>query len=527
MNIKLFVIIFLFFIATNASAQPMMLKPATFRHYIDSFNRNDEELYPGAISNAESWNFLQHNIPLLDCPDKVIEQTYYFRWWTYRKHISKTATGYIITEFLPPVPWAGKYNGISCPAGFHFAEGRWLHTRTYLDDYAKYWFNGEGSPRTYSFWSAKAIYEYCMVTNNFSLALNLFPDLVKNYQAWEQDNLDSIGLFRQEDGKDGMEVSVCGANNPVGYRSTINAYMYGDALALAEIARKAGDSINAGIFRSKASVIKQHVQQKLWDEAANFYKVLPVGSAVLCNARELHGYTPWFTNMPDESNSIAWKFLLDSNYFYAPFGLTTVERSHPGFKIDYAGHECQWNGPSWPYATSVTLTAMANLLNGYRQSYVDNADYLKLLHQYAQSHQRLREDGKVVPWIDENLNPLTGDWISRTRLKSWANGTWSEEKGGRERGKDYNHSSFCDLVISGLIGLRPQEGNRLVINPLLPAGAWDYFCLDNVMYHGRILTIIYDRNGKRYHRRKGLSIYANGKLVSSSSSLRKLIVELR
>ena len=60
------------------------------------------------------------------------------------------------------------------------------------------------------------------------------------------------------------------------------------------------------------------------------------------------------------------------------------------------------------------------------------------------------ENGNIVPWIDENLNPFTGDWISRTRLKTWENGTWSKGKGGVERGKDYNHSTFCDLIISGL-----------------------------------------------------------------------------
>ena len=38
-----------------------------------------------------------------------------------------------------------------------------------------------------------------------------------------------------------------------------------------------------------------------------------------------------------------------------------------------------------------------------------------------------REDGRMVPWIDENINPFTGDWISRTRLKGWEAGTWSSE----------------------------------------------------------------------------------------------------
>ena len=65
---------------------------------------------------------------------------------------------------------------------------------------------------------------------------------------------------------------------------------------------------------------------------------------------------------------------------------------------------------------------MANLLNDYEQDVVSRKDYLDLLKIYTKSHQLKRDDGTVVPWIDENLNPLTGDWISRT-LKA-STGTW-------------------------------------------------------------------------------------------------------
>jgi hypothetical protein len=124
----------------------------------------------------------------------------------------------------------------------------------------------------------------------------------------------------------------------------------------------------------------------------------------------------------------------------------------------------------------------------------------------------------VVPWIDENLNPNTGDWISRTRPKSWKDGTWDSGKGGVERGKDYNHSTYCDLIISGLIGLRPRPDDMVVVNPLVPAGTWDYFCLDGVPYHGHSLTIFYDKTGQRYGKGKGLQILAEGAGQKSSRS---------
>ena len=64
-------------------------------------------------------------IPLFESSDKTIEEIYYFRWHTFCKHIKETENGYVITEFFPLVSWAGKYNTISCPAGYHIYEGRW------------------------------------------------------------------------------------------------------------------------------------------------------------------------------------------------------------------------------------------------------------------------------------------------------------------------------------------------------------------------------------------------------------------
>ena len=500
---------------TEAPRRRAILTAESFRHYVNTFNANDEELYVQHVPNAKAWDFLRANIPLFECPDKDIERTYYFRWWTYRKHIKETPDGFVITEFLPQVGWSGKHNTISCPAAHHFYEGRWLHDPQYLDDYAVFWFRKGGEPRRYSFWAADALYARDMVRPNRTLLTGLLDDLVANYKAWEQSRLGPDGLFWQVDDRDGMEVSIGGS----GYRATINSYMYGDAVAIAKIAEMAGNRSLAREYRGKARMIKQRVQEKLWDAEAQFFKVMPRGkdgqAGPLADVRELHGYTPWYFNLPDEKYSRAWRTLMDPNGFYAPFGPTTAEQRHPGFRISYKGHECQWNGPSWPYATSVTLTALAQLLNHYDQDTISKADYFKLLRNYARSHTLRREDGTVVPWIDENLNPHTGDWISRTRLKSWKNGTWDAGKGGRERGKDYNHSTFCDLVITGLMGLRPRPDDVLRVNPLTPDN-WPWFCLDNVLYRGRVVTILWDQTGRKYGRGKGFRVLVDGRTVASS-----------
>jgi hypothetical protein len=308
-----------------------------------------------------------------------------------------------------------------------------------------------------------------------------------------------------------MEVSI-GGN---GYRPTINSYMYGDAMAIARIAQLAGRDSIARDFSAKAARLKQLVQAKLWDARASFFKVLPRQPAAQpVDVREELGYTPWYFELPDADKSAAWSQLMDTNGFYAANGPTTAEQRHAGFRIAYQGHECQWNGPSWPYLTCMTLTGMANVLDDYDQKIVSKADYFKLFKIYTTSQHRQHSDGRVIPWIDENLNPTNGDWISRTLLLERGSGI-------PERGKDYNHSTYCDLVISGLIGLRPQAEDRIEVRPLAPP-TWDYFCLDQVRYHGHWLTIVWDKTGGHYHKGKGLRIFVDGIQKGAINALDRL-----
>src|SRR5260370_41632968 len=104
---------------------------------------------------------------------------------------------------------------------------------------------------------------------------------------------------------------------------------------------------------------------------------------------------------------------MDPKGFYAPFGPATAEQRHPEFQISNQGDECQWNGPSWPFATTITLKALASVLQGRRQDAVTREDYFQTLLIYTRS-QHIKLDGcRVIPWIAENQNRLTGEWQGR------------------------------------------------------------------------------------------------------------------
>ncbi|MDA8763047.1 trehalase family glycosidase [Flavobacteriaceae bacterium] len=507
--------------------------------YIDNFNKNDIELYKQHIPNKDVKSFLFSNIPLIDIPDKEIEENYYFRWWTYRKHLKETEDGFVITEFLPEVNWSKKHNTINCPASHHIYEGRWLRNKQYVSDYIDFWLKkSDDGIRQYSFWVADASLSFYKIHRNDSLINDQLPFLLKNYEKWEAERREKNNtLFWQYDTADGMEHTASGRILMDGVdtftvtatRPTINSYMYGDAMAIAQMAHLLNKPSVSASFIEKAKKIKHSVQQRLWNKELNFFTVLPKDfdeADTPLNIRELIGYVPWYFNLPDDKKeyAIAWQKVKDTLGFAAPFGLTVTERSHPHFQISYSGHECQWNGPSWPFATTQTLKALANHINNYNNhQMVSKKDYFDLLLQYAKSHKRTNQEGKTLNWIDENLNPFTGDWISRTRLKNWNNGNWSADKGGVERGKDYNHSGFCDLVISDLLGLKPQIDGSIKIQPMIPEN-WDWFCIDRVLINGKEIRMVWDKYGDHYNIGKGLMVFINDKLVNKSTTLQNMVI---
>ncbi|MGH9917596.1 MAG: MGH1-like glycoside hydrolase domain-containing protein, partial [Nitrososphaerales archaeon] len=231
-------------------------------------------------------------------------------------------------------------------------------------------------------------------------------------------------------------------------------------------------------------------------------------------------FVPWYLHVVDGNPrfDVAWHHLLSPTELGGPFGMRTNEPSYQYFMRQYRYDkatglpECQWNGPAWPFQTSQVLTGMANALNDPAQRGklpFSASDYLRLLRQYTQLHFL---NGRLD--LQEDYNAQTGRPIV-----------------GLPRSHHYNHSTYNDLIVTGLAGLRPRADNTLKVNPLLPARPGDpqfirYFCLENIPYHGHLVTILYDFDGKRYGRGAGLSLFVDGRRVAHSPHLGPLTAKL-
>lgn len=478
------------------------------------------------FGNDAPW--FEQNIPFFDCSDSQINQIYYYRWQLYKAHLKDIGRrGFIVTEFLDDVGWAwNPYQSLNDATAFHINEGRWLRDQRYIDDYINFMYHG-GNDRHFSESVAAATYGSYLVSGDRDFAIKNLDSMVNLFQQWDDHYDSSKGLYYIEPIADATEYTIASIDASGGhdgflhgdaFRPTINSFMFANALAISRLATLAGDTNTAISFGAKADAIRDSVETNLWnDNLQHFVDRYKADNNYVhywdfIRGRELAGYVPWAFELPDQDPkyNAAWTHLLATNEFAGPYGLRTVGPTYEYYMRQYRyavvdgvkRPECEWNGPSWPFDTTLVLDALANLLNDYNQNIVDADDYMRLLRQYTQEHFL---DGR--PDLQEDYNPDTGQVIV-----------------GLPRSNHYNHSDYNDLIITGLVGLRPRADNVLEINPLIPAdpqstNAIQYFCLENVSYHGHLVTILYDRNGTHYGKGAGLSAYVDGQMALSPSAL--------
>lgn len=358
-------------------------------------------------------------------------------------------------------------------------------------------------------------------------AITTHLDAMTNLFTQWNDALDtSKGLYWREPLADATEYTISSIDASGGqdgfrggeaFRPTINSYMWANAIAIANVAELAGQSSIASDYRAKAANIKSRFQADIWNstlehfidrhqtsnEYVQYYQPI--------RGRELAGYVPWMFGMPDNNDKYnqAWKHLRDSNKFQGSNGLRTVEPSYEYYMRQYRyegdRRECQWNGPVWPYQTTQVLYGMANLLNSYNQSFITKTDYLEELQTYTRLHTWNNKLNLEEDYEPDNRGPIVG----------------------LARSPHYFHSGYNDLIISGLVGLRPRADNTLEIHPLIPSNSISYFRLQNLLYHGHNISIQWDSSGNKYNQGPGLLIEINeGEVLATSPTLSRITAQL-
>ncbi|MCW1381628.1 discoidin domain-containing protein [Novosphingobium sp. KCTC 2891] len=482
------------------------------------------------FGNDAPW--YEGRIPFFESADPRIDAVYYYRWQLFRAHQRDLgAEGFISTEFLDDVGWQREpYASLNDATGFHVGEGRWLNDRRFADDYISFMYAG-GNDRHFTDYMADAVWGRYLVDGDRDAVVRHLPVMRHIYRLWDEKFDFSKGLYFVEPLLDATEYTVSSIDASGGrdgfrggdaFRPSINSYMFANARALSRIAALAGDEASAAEYAARAEALRGRVLADLWNPALGHFtdrhqaENEHVRYWQPIRARELVGYVPWmFDLVPEDARfAAAWAHLLDPAMLGGKAGMRTVEAGYEYYLKQYRylgdAPECQWNGPVWPYQTTQVLIAMANLLDHHGATGpITRSDYLRLLRQYAALHRQ--GDGRLD--LEEDYHPETGKPIV-----------------GLTRSHHYFHSGFVDLVLGGLVGIRPRADDVLEVNPLLPpqgdpqALAW--FRVQDVPYHGHRVGVTWDADGLHYRRGAGLSVEIDGREVARRADLGRVTIPL-
>jgi hypothetical protein len=485
-----------------------------------------------AIAKARFGNdapWYEGRIPFFESSDPKIDAVYYYRWGLFRAHQRDLgAQGYITTEFADDVDWQRHpFASLNDASGFHIAEGRWLNDRRFTDDYINFMYEG-GNDRHFTDHMADSVWGRYLVDGDRKAVLANLKTMRHVYRLWDEKFDFDKGLYFVEPLLDATEYTVSSIDASGGkdgfrggdvFRPSVNSYMFANARALSRMAEMAGDPAMAKEYAARAEALRTRVLADLWNPKLGHF----TDRHQLTNEyvrywdpirnRELVGYLPWmFDLVPDEAKySQAWAHLLDPNSLGGKAGMRTVEKNYEYYMRQYrylgTARECQWNGPIWPYQTTQVLTGMANLLDHYDQrGPVTRSDWMRELRLYTQMHF---QGGRLD--LEEDYDPETGKPIV-----------------GLDRSHHYFHSGYLDLILSGLVGIRPRADDVLEVNPLLPAAgdpqALAWFRAERVPYHGHEVSVTWDADGTHYGRGRGLAIELDGREVARKAQLGRIEV---
>ena len=509
------------------------------------------------------------SIPLFEASDQNLTTAYYFRFRSLHSHIhNDTGTTdpglqYVITEYSPKVAWAGRANTIPCAAGHHITDARWLRSPAVAQSYTRWWVSGlPGIRSNYYSWLATAARRRLQVEGASALPLlaALLPNATDAFRAFANGTKPPESAFSAPNdclwnvpGNEGQERSISGP----GCRPLVNALMFGEADALAELCAAAGAPC-AAEFAAEAARWRARTLA-LWNPALGGFDTLKINVSQqggnFSGVRELASLSsPWFFGAIPAADAAkysgSWDAAFDAAGFLGRYGLRSAEARHPEYKCPLPGCSggCYWSGPSWPFETSKILRAGADILQtpafAAAVPQLNRTGWWLLMGQYTEAHFNWRitnytkEDpnatasNQALAAAGYLLDGLGTAWVAE--LGCADDGAWTDSP---DKGYLYEHSSYIDLILAGVVGLRPAAWAPgapspppvLSVAPLQPSDdALAWWCADGVAVGGRDVTVLWDKDGSRYGRGPGLTVLLDGVAAAHAATTQgpPLVVQL-
>lgn len=261
--------------------------------------------------------------------------------------------------------------------------------------------------------------------------------------------------------------------SPIPNKRTEIATFYGlNYFAFYKINEILGDTRAALECFEKYAQIKHSFQKYMWDEGEAFFLELLSDNEKISEVKQVGGiYALLLLDPPNPEKYL--ENLSSPHKFNQEYGIASTSRDSfaysPNNTVNGARpHTCLWNGPTWPFATSLSLLAIGRYIKniedeGLKKKYLSY--FRQQLDKYTHLHYFYGDINR--PCLIEHYNCETGLPMSEQ--------------------DDYNHSCYIDIIVRMLCGIEVDETGNLNFSPL-DLGI-EYIRLEKIPFQGEEFTV--------------------------------------
>ncbi|HVM98157.1 MAG TPA: hypothetical protein VMT89_17310 [Candidatus Acidoferrales bacterium] len=480
------------------------------------------------------------NVPYFDASDQGFKRMWYYRWWVVRFNMTEADTpdlsGYRFYEgklgFDNPITFAVpvQLKELSYLRDPKFGLSQIRNTYRNLSPTGAV-VDPPGSPywgESYSHWIAAAVLEFSRVHPIAPEVLRgMLNDMARDVRAWvtafdgDGDglpqsarpritgyDLDILSYWYFDD----LKLNLRG-QPPDLERVDFASFVYANARALAELAGQIQNLPIQREFTEVADNLQRKALASFWDDQTHFFYPQRAEDNQRIPVRELHGFFPFLTGLaPDEPRyRTAIGKLVDPEEFWARYPPVITSLYH------YKRWTWDMDGLTRniaPHPISMGARTLLQILKHYDQTAATPAHFMDLMERYNEL---------VFPGV----HPFDRYW--RPNVHEYYSKWEPHQASSRPKPSDISHdfhSMYCSLVVEGVVGLTPRSDEKIELRPM--ARDWSYFLLDRLRYHGKDLTIVWDRpDGQKQYADfpEGFSLYVDGKLAFTRPQIDSILYD--
>lgn len=454
------------------------------------------------LDNEKTFNeWFDKNVPTLETLNEDLKKVYYYRWFLIYKNTR------IPKDIIKEVPFEGEViyespagGWFGCPVGLsvplHIDEAKWLKSSSLAYSDALNFAHHNGNYHGYiqytpmAIWSLyqknpsieflKENYEYISLYTKNKISKSDESGAPSTFGSWVTGAEYQPAFYEHAEPKwdwiqdnEGIELGYQATKI---YRLDEISFLMQNCYGAAMLGKEINKNDDYEYFYNKYLFYKDYLIKNHYDKETDLFYDRDEKTGKLC--KESLGYDSFAMfnyDIFDFDGGIdnLVKTLTSDNKLLTNFGTATISKDNPMYwfgnclvgptnaSVENPHHYgCCWNGPVWPYATSIVLNGLGSICKK-KDKYV--SVWLDIFNRYTELHFIYGD--RSTPTIKEHYRGSNGIPFSTYH--------------------DYFHSVWLDLFFKHYVGISVNE-NGIEINSF----ADEDFKVDGIVIKGEKYEIV-------------------------------------